>query len=69
MRQGNGSKTGLEYIDEAIEKLREKHMEHMKVYGEGNEERMSGKFETADYYTFSDGIADRGASIRRGLQN
>jgi glutamine synthetase len=68
MREGSGSKTGLEYIDEAIEKLREKHMEHMKVYGEGNEERMSGKFETADYNTFTDGIADRGASIRRGLQ-
>jgi glutamine synthetase len=68
MREGCGSKTGLEYIDEAIEKLRENHMEHMKVYGEGNEERMSGKFETADYNTFTDGIADRGASIRRGLQ-
>lgn len=68
MRQGNGSKTGLDYIDEAIEKLRENHMEHMKVYGEGNEERMSGKFETADYNTFTDGIANRGASIRRGLQ-
>ena len=27
-----------------------------------------GKFETADYNKFTDGIADRGASIRRGLQ-
>ena len=68
MREGKGSKTGLEYINEAIDKLREKHMEHMKVYGDGNEERMSGKFETADYNTFTDGISDRGASIRRGLE-
>jgi|UniRef100_A0A6C0CW75 glutamine synthetase len=68
MREGKGSKTGLEYINEAIDKLREKHIEHMKVYGEGNEERMSGKFETADYNTFTDGISDRGASIRRGIE-
>jgi len=68
MREGTVDKTGLEYINEAINKLKEKHMEHMKVYGKGNEERMSGKFETADYYTFTDGISDRGASIRRGLQ-
>ena len=40
----------------------------MEVYGKGNEERMSGNFETANYYIFTDGISDRGASIRRGLQ-
>ena len=38
----------------------------MELYGEGNKERMSGKYETASYDTFSDGVANRGASIRRG---
>ena len=38
----------------------------MKCYGEGNEDRMTGKHETASYDKFTDGIANRGASIRRG---
>ena len=66
MREGTQDKTGLEYIDEAISKLSQKHQEHMKVYGSGNEERMTGKLETAHYDVFSDGVANRGASIRRG---
>jgi len=66
MREGTEHKTGLEYINDAIYKLSKKHKEHMNVYGEGNRERMTGKHETADYDTFSDGVANRGASIRRG---
>jgi len=66
MRNGTDSKTGLEFIDDAIKKLSEKHSEHMDVYGAGNEERMTGEFETAAYNVFSDGIANRGCSIRRG---
>ena len=66
MREGNGVKNGLHYIDEAIEKLSHKHMEHMKVYGSGNELRMTGAHETASYNVFSHGVANRGASIRRG---
>ena len=38
----------------------------MNVYGTGNEERMTGAHETASYYEFTDGVANRGASIRRG---
>ena len=38
----------------------------MKVYGSENEERMTGEYETADFNKFSDGIANRGASVRRG---
>ncbi len=38
----------------------------MAVYGTGNELRMTGKHETADYKTFSSGRANRGASIRIG---
>ena len=66
MREGTFGKTGLEHIDEAIEKLSHKHMEHMAVYGSGNEKRMTGAHETASYDTFSHGVANRGASIRRG---
>lgn len=59
-------KAGLGYINEAILKLSKKHKEHMPVYGTGNEKRMTGDCETASYDTFSDGVADRSASIRRG---
>ena len=41
-------------------------MAHMKMYGTGNEKRMTGEHETASYDKFSDGVANRGASIRRG---
>ena len=66
MREGNGEKCGLDYINKAIEKLASKHTEHMMVYGSGNEERMTGKHETASFYAFSDGVCNRGASVRRG---
>jgi len=57
---------GLDTIKNAIYKLGAKHDEHIAVYGEGNELRLSGKFETADINTFSFGIANRGASVRIG---
>ena len=65
---GSGTviKTGLEVIDEAIEKLALKHKEHMDVYSSGNELRMTGAHETASFDKFTDGVASRGASIRRG---
>ena len=66
MRDGNGMVNGLEYIYMAIDKLEDKHKEHMKVYGKGNEERMTGAHETASFDTFSYGCGNRGASIRIG---
>ena len=60
---------GLTVIYDAIEKLRLKHTEHMKVYGKDNDKRMSGEYETANYNYFSfnkDRSVDRGASIRVG---
>ncbi len=60
------SRTGLDYINEAIDKLSRKHDEHMEVYGSGNELRMTGEHETAKYDVFSYGVANRGASIRIG---
>jgi len=57
---------GLEVIKQAIYKLGAKHQEHMDVYGEGNELRLTGAYETADINTFCYGVANRGASIRIG---
>jgi len=55
---------GMKYIEEAIAKLAERHDEHIKVYGEGNDLRLTGIHETASIDKFSSGVADRGASIR-----
>jgi len=55
---------GLNVIKEVMKKLEPRHIEHIKVYGEGNEERMTGKHETASYDKFTWGVADRGASVR-----
>jgi len=41
MREGSAEHNGLYYIDAAIKKLSQKHMEHMVVYGTGNEQRMT----------------------------
>merc|ERR1719433_2044907 len=42
----------------------EQHLEHVNVYGEGNERRLTGAHETAPIDKFSYGVANRGASIR-----
>ena len=57
-------KGGIKAIEAAIEKLSKKHSEHIAVYGEGNELRLSGRHETAHISAFSSGVANRGASIR-----
>jgi len=55
---------GMKYIEEAIKKLEKRHIEHIKVYGEGNELRLTGRHETGHIDKFSYGVANRGASIR-----
>merc|ERR1712216_246715 len=55
---------GYAEIIKAIEKLGKKHDEHIKIYGEGNERRLTGAHETAPITKFSYGVANRGASIR-----
>ena len=66
MREGTADKTGLEYINEAIEKLSQKHAEHMEFYGKNNDKRLTGKNETALYTEVTHGVANRGCSIRIG---
>jgi len=57
---------GLAVIKAAINKLAAKHVEHMGVYGEGNELRMTGALETSSMDEFSYGVANRGCSVRIG---
>lgn len=54
------------FIKPALEKLAVKHREHIEAYGLGNEERLTGKHETASIDTFKWGVGDRGASCRVG---
>lgn len=59
---------GMKHIEKAMEALADRHDEHMKVYGEGNEARMTGAHETASFDKFSWGVADRGVSVRVNAQ-
>eukprot|EP00795_Rhopilema_esculentum_P004551 gene4551-20804_t len=59
---------GIKHIYEAIEKLGKRHDYHIAMYdpnlGADNKRRLTGLHETSDIYTFSAGVAHRGASIR-----
>lgn len=55
---------GMAAIEDAIKRLEKKHLEHIAVYGEDNDLRLTGKHETASMTNFSAGVANRGASIR-----
>jgi glutamine synthetase len=56
-----GDKATYEKICESFRPLVD---EHIEVYGEYNDERLTGLHETAAISDFSYGISDRGASIR-----
>ena len=51
-------------VIKCAEKNRAVHQEHISIYGEGNEDRLTGAYETCDINTFKWGVADRGCSIR-----
>jgi glutamine synthetase len=56
-----GSREIFEAVCEAFRPVRQ---DHIDVYGEHNDQRLTGKHETASINEFSYGISDRGASIR-----
>mgnify|MGYP000007446767 CR=1 FL=1 len=58
------NKEGILYIIDACEKLRKTHNECIAVYGKYNEQRLTGKNETANINEYTYGIGDRNASIR-----
>ena len=55
---------GLTVIEEACEKLGQNVDKHIAVYGDANEERLTGDHETCSINEFKYGVSDRGASIR-----
>lgn len=44
--------------------LKQKHSEHMQVYGDDNKSRMTGLDETSDFSQFSWGVGSRNTSVR-----
>lgn len=48
----------------ACEALAENPLEHIKAYGYGIEDRLTGLHETAPWSSFNYGVSDRGASVR-----
>jgi len=58
------SETGMAEIKRACNLLSENIEEHLSVYGDGIERRLTGKHETASYKEFTYGVSDRGASVR-----
>jgi len=57
-------KGGMKVIHEHLKKLETSHLEHLKVYGEGNHLRLLGKYETSSMDKFTFGVGHRGASCR-----
>ena len=55
---------GEQYISDIIKFFMDNHEEHIKDYGLGNENRLTGEHETQHIDVFSSGDSDRGASIR-----
>ncbi|MBT4206892.1 glutamine synthetase [Candidatus Woesearchaeota archaeon] len=55
---------GYDKIIEACEKLSKNPQEHIDVYGQDNDKRLTGEHETCSIEEFRYGVSDRGASIR-----
>lgn len=58
------SAASKEKIEKVCESFRSVVEEHIAVYGADNDQRLTGKHETAAIMGFSYGVSDRGASIR-----
>ena len=54
----------LEACEKAAQALGERHELHIKNYGAGIEDRLTGAHETCSYEEFKYGVSDRGASVR-----
>ena len=55
---------GLEEIFTCMEKMRDRHKEHIDIYGEHNHLRLTGKHETSSIDRFTYGKGTRNTSIR-----
>jgi glutamine synthetase len=59
---------GYAVIQKACKALERNWEPHIKNYGHGIEDRLTGHHETAPWNTFTYGVSDRGASVRIPLQ-
>ena len=55
---------GMEYIDNMMAKFAATHKEHLAVYGDDNDQRLTGIHETSSMESFSYGVGNRAASFR-----
>lgn len=55
---------GLDVIKDCMDRLESTHMDHIKVYGLHNEQRLTGEHETSGIHEFSFGYSTRDTSIR-----
>ena len=55
---------GYKHILDACRKLKAKHEEHLLIYGEDNELRLTGKHETSSMTDFTWGVGTRNTSVR-----
>ncbi|NIP31186.1 MAG: glutamine synthetase [Candidatus Dadabacteria bacterium] len=55
---------GIVHILKVMDSLRDRHDEHISVYGLHNEERSTGKLETSDINKFTYGYSTRDTSVR-----
>ena len=58
------AENGIEEIYKCIQKLETNHVQHIKVYGDDNEKRLTGIHETSSMHVFSFGVGTRNTSIR-----
>jgi glutamine synthetase len=55
---------GKEYFEFIFSVFKANHEAHIKEYGSSNDQRLTGKHETANINQFKYGVSDRGASVR-----
>lgn len=58
--------TGWDTFMKYCDAMKVNHLEVMKLYGTGNEQRMTGAHETALFSEFTYGVGARGCSVRIG---
>jgi glutamine synthetase len=54
----------MKYIEDMMDRFGKVHDLHMRLYGEGNNKRLTGIHETSSFSEFSYGTGNRAASFR-----
>ena len=55
---------GIDFINEALERMNDTHKDDVEHYGLDNDKRMTGMHETSDLTSFTHGVGNRGCSVR-----